>query len=80
MCGRVAACNGGISAAPDHAAVEHDYRADRDLPPAFGFQRKFQRLSKKILVCQVLDRYAFDNALQRRRGDDAFQPETGSGE
>src|SRR5205085_12050720 len=27
-----------------------------------------------------LDRYAFDNRLDPRRRDDAFQPETGSGE
>ena len=51
---------------PNHAAVENDHRADRDLPPAFGFPGQLQRLSKKIFVRQILDRYAFDDALQAR--------------
>ena len=80
MRGRVVACYRGISAASNHAAIKNDYRADRDLPPAFGVSRQFQRFSKKIFVRQDLHRHAFDDALDPRSRDDAFQPETGSGE
>jgi len=78
--GRIVACYWRISAASDDAAVQYDHCADRDLPPAFGVTRQFQRLPNKIFVGQKLHRYAFDDALDPGRRDDVFQPETGGGE
>jgi len=75
--GRIVACYRRISASSNYAAVEDNQGADRDFPPAFGVLRQFQRLPKKILVRQVLDRHAFNNVLQPRRGEDALQAKTG---